>query len=105
MHLFCFHRVKMLDGLAPFDFKTNPSWLNPHYLGKLSLFLCFLSVKSFIVIQLLDRPLYILTQIPELCLKPSNHIHVPKLSFQKLHAYIRFYQTCILFCKGKPHLP
>ncbi|KAI1240956.1 hypothetical protein IHE44_0009408, partial [Lamprotornis superbus] len=22
----------MLDGLAPFDFKTNPSWINPYYL-------------------------------------------------------------------------
>ncbi|EOB08666.1 Putative transmembrane protein C6orf191, partial [Anas platyrhynchos] len=25
-------RIQMLDGLAPFDFKTNPSWFNPHYL-------------------------------------------------------------------------
>uniref|UniRef100_A0A8C4UV56 Transmembrane protein 244 n=1 Tax=Falco tinnunculus TaxID=100819 RepID=A0A8C4UV56_FALTI len=25
-------RIKMLDGLAPFDFKTNPSWINPYYL-------------------------------------------------------------------------
>ncbi|XP_054850556.1 transmembrane protein 244 [Eublepharis macularius] len=25
-------RLQMLDGLAPFDFKTNPSWLNPNYL-------------------------------------------------------------------------
>ncbi|OWK61778.1 Transmembrane protein 244 [Lonchura striata] len=23
----------MLDGLAPFDFKTNPSWINPYYLA------------------------------------------------------------------------
>ncbi|KAG8123853.1 hypothetical protein E2320_019159, partial [Naja naja] len=23
----------MLDGFAPFDFKTEPSWFNPHYLG------------------------------------------------------------------------
>ncbi|XP_026521816.1 transmembrane protein 244 [Notechis scutatus] len=23
----------MLDGFAPFDFKTKPSWFNPHYLG------------------------------------------------------------------------
>ncbi|XP_019375842.1 PREDICTED: transmembrane protein 244 isoform X1 [Gavialis gangeticus] len=22
----------MLDGWAPFDFKTNPSWINPNYL-------------------------------------------------------------------------
>lgn len=28
----------MLDGLAPFDFKTNPSWFNPHYLGNLFFF-------------------------------------------------------------------
>ncbi|XP_060114714.1 putative transmembrane protein 244 isoform X2 [Heteronotia binoei] len=25
-------RLQMLDGLAPFDFKTNPSWINPNYL-------------------------------------------------------------------------
>uniref|UniRef100_K7FQH0 Transmembrane protein 244 n=1 Tax=Pelodiscus sinensis TaxID=13735 RepID=K7FQH0_PELSI len=25
-------RLEMLDGLAPFDFKTNPSWINPNYL-------------------------------------------------------------------------
>ncbi|XP_061482073.1 putative transmembrane protein 244, partial [Rhineura floridana] len=33
---FCFtaFRLQMLDGLAPFDFKTNPSWINPYYLGK-----------------------------------------------------------------------
>nr|XP_060611046.1 putative transmembrane protein 244 [Anolis sagrei ordinatus] len=25
-------RLQMLDGLAPFDFKTKPSWINPYYL-------------------------------------------------------------------------
>uniref|UniRef100_A0ABM5G5N8 Transmembrane protein 244 n=1 Tax=Pogona vitticeps TaxID=103695 RepID=A0ABM5G5N8_9SAUR len=25
-------RLQMLDGLAPFDFKTAPSWINPYYL-------------------------------------------------------------------------
>ncbi|XP_039180522.1 transmembrane protein 244 isoform X2 [Crotalus tigris] len=31
---FCFtaFRIQMLDGFAPFDFKTKPSWFNPHYL-------------------------------------------------------------------------
>ncbi|XP_055570868.1 transmembrane protein 244 isoform X3 [Falco cherrug] len=29
---FAVFRIKMLDGLAPFDFKTNPSWINPYYL-------------------------------------------------------------------------
>ncbi|XP_044299242.1 transmembrane protein 244 [Varanus komodoensis] len=31
---FCFtvSRLQMLDGLAPFDFKTKPSWINPYYL-------------------------------------------------------------------------
>ncbi|KFV65956.1 Transmembrane protein 244, partial [Dryobates pubescens] len=29
---FCSHRIKMLDGLAPFDFKTSPSWMNSYYL-------------------------------------------------------------------------
>ncbi|XP_066484615.1 putative transmembrane protein 244 [Tiliqua scincoides] len=24
--------LQMLDGLAPFDFKTNPSWIDPNYL-------------------------------------------------------------------------
>lgn len=44
LNLFSFffpHRIKMLDGLAPFDFKTNPSWINPYYLGNWSLFLFF----------------------------------------------------------------
>lgn len=31
----------MLDGLAPFDFKTNPSWINPYYLGNWSFFIIF----------------------------------------------------------------
>ncbi|XP_023965944.1 putative transmembrane protein 244 [Chrysemys picta bellii] len=25
-------RLEMLDGLAPFDFKINPSWINPNYI-------------------------------------------------------------------------
>ncbi|XP_040407525.1 transmembrane protein 244 [Cygnus olor] len=29
---FAVFKIQMLDGLAPFDFKTNPSWFNPHYL-------------------------------------------------------------------------
>ncbi|XP_058029755.1 transmembrane protein 244 [Ahaetulla prasina] len=31
---FCFtaFRIQMLDGFAPFDFKTKPSWFNPYYL-------------------------------------------------------------------------
>ncbi|KAM6463223.1 putative transmembrane protein 244 isoform 1-T1 [Liasis olivaceus] len=31
---FCFtaFRLQMLDGFAPFDFKTKPSWINPHYI-------------------------------------------------------------------------
>ncbi|KAK2516496.1 hypothetical protein Q9233_013621 [Columba guinea] len=29
---FAVFKIKMLDGLAPFDFKTNPSWINPYYL-------------------------------------------------------------------------
>lgn len=36
----------MLDGLAPFDFKTNPSWINPYYLGNWSLLLSFFSPLS-----------------------------------------------------------
>uniref|UniRef100_A0A670I1H9 Transmembrane protein 244 n=2 Tax=Podarcis muralis TaxID=64176 RepID=A0A670I1H9_PODMU len=31
---FCFtaFRLQMLDGLAPFDFKTSPSWIHSYYL-------------------------------------------------------------------------
>ncbi|XP_073192767.1 putative transmembrane protein 244 [Lepidochelys kempii] len=29
---FAAFRLEMLDGWAPFDFKTNPSWINPNYL-------------------------------------------------------------------------
>ncbi|KFU90745.1 Transmembrane protein 244, partial [Chaetura pelagica] len=29
---FAVFKIKMLDGLAPFDFKTKPSWINPYYL-------------------------------------------------------------------------
>ncbi|KAI4567402.1 hypothetical protein MJG53_008982 [Ovis ammon polii x Ovis aries] len=34
-------KVYELDVLAPFDFKTNPSWLNTNYKGKESGFACF----------------------------------------------------------------
>ncbi|XP_052640264.1 transmembrane protein 244 isoform X1 [Harpia harpyja] len=29
---FAVFKIKMLDGLGPFDFKTSPSWINPYYL-------------------------------------------------------------------------
>ncbi|NXF20089.1 TM244 protein, partial [Rhodinocichla rosea] len=38
---FAVFRIKMLDGLAPFDFKTNPSWINPYYLALLISVLLF----------------------------------------------------------------
>ncbi|NXG42218.1 TM244 protein, partial [Psilopogon haemacephalus] len=42
---FCPHRIEMLDGLAPFDFKTSPSWMNSYYLAlvislEITFFIC-----------------------------------------------------------------
>ncbi|NXX59180.1 TM244 protein, partial [Scopus umbretta] len=37
---FAVFKIKMLDGLAPFDFKTNPSWINPYYLEHNVMFAC-----------------------------------------------------------------